>query len=130
MKLFSNVGRVLASTVLGGAIVVGAAARAGAEEPAGLDQGMTTEQNDGHAGVIICVPDQANPGVVTCAIPTETTVATAPSPELTAAQKRLDQLRASGGWAYKTGSIQRAAAELPHLGGDPGPNTGTYEEPR
>jgi hypothetical protein len=123
MKLFTSVGRVLALAVLGGAIVGGAAARASADEP---------EQNDGGntaGGVIVCVPDEANPGMVTCAVPTETAVQTAPSPELAAAQKRLDNLRASGGWAYKTGAIQRAAAEVRQLGGDPGPNTGTYEEP-
>ena len=39
----------------------------------------------------------------------------APSPELKAAQERLARLRESGGWAYKTGAVARAEAEVQAL---------------
>ena len=35
-----------------------------------------------------------------------------PSPELTAAEKKVKALKNDGGWAYKTGSVARAEAEV------------------
>lgn len=42
----------------------------------------------------------------------------APSPALMAARARLDELRQSGGWAYKTGAVGRAEREVQSLSGE------------
>jgi hypothetical protein len=38
-----------------------------------------------------------------------------PSPELKAAEARLDRLRGAGGWAYKNGDVARAEADVKAL---------------
>jgi hypothetical protein len=43
------------------------------------------------------------------------------SPEMAEAQDRVDNLKAAGGWAYKTGAVSRAEADVAALaGGRPG----------
>jgi hypothetical protein len=39
------------------------------------------------------------------------------SPELAAAQARLEELRQAGGWAYKSGAVARAEADVRDLAG-------------
>ncbi len=50
---------------------------------------------------------------------TTTPATTAPyvSPELAAAQARLEDLRKAGGWAYKSGAVARAESEVRALSG-------------
>jgi hypothetical protein len=42
------------------------------------------------------------------------------SPELAAAQARLQELRRAGGWAYKSGAVDRAEADVRALSGPRG----------
>jgi hypothetical protein len=49
------------------------------------------------------------------------------SPELAAAQERLNELRQAGGWAYKSGAVARAEADVRALTESPAVTMGFNE---
>ncbi|HVU51380.1 MAG TPA: hypothetical protein VHL80_11870 [Polyangia bacterium] len=53
----------------------------------------------------------------------------APSPATTDAQDRLAALEAQGGWAYKSGAVDRQEAELNALAAEPTPQIPSTERP-
>lgn len=59
-------------------------------------------------------------------LPVQAVLVPVESQELTDAQARLERLRFQGGWAYKTGAVQRAEEDVRRLS-EPGPVLILYE---